>query len=108
MIPFHYSVIASKNLAKAEWRKRLATQYPADKRNLSAAALLEKLACVPFSEVDPARWGKLRDFTDDPTFVEAVNIAGRHVGFSLASDSINDFISHLTTICAAQRIGGVL
>jgi hypothetical protein len=83
----------------AEWRRRVALEYPDDERNVKAAKALERLATT-VEQVDPkllAVFGEELDDADDwfqnqELLSEMLRQIGFHTDYVDAADFVQDFI----------------
>ena len=78
-------------LATAEWRHQKAAEYPGDKRNPEAAALLGRLASTT-DQVEPHLLNAYLELWEDLLEAEEHSEMLRTVGFQWARQTATEFV----------------
>jgi hypothetical protein len=98
---YNHTDLSDEFSRNAEWRREKAIEYPNDKRNLEAAALLDRLAATT-GDIEPMVVEAFAELFEDLVDAESWNDMIREVGFQRCPATASELVSAFI----AERTGG--
>jgi predicted aminopeptidase len=87
------------------WRRKTASKYPDDPRNLKAAEMLDRLA-IESTNLTDEHWEKLRPHFgwNSQTFYDALIQAAKLVGFAHRNSTFDSFVRLVVKQLPVSRV----